>query len=627
MPRLNSIPLSDLQIRDPFWSRYHSAQLEKGLLSQFDQLEKTGRIRNFMRVANAEAGGFEGLRFNDSDVYKWLEAAAYALLHGDSPELRKAMDETIRCIERAQESDGYINTYFQLTHPDMKWRNLNAMHEMYCGGHLIEAGIAVFECTGDQRLLDVGIRFADHVASLFGPGKRSGSCGHQEIELALIKLSDTTKNQSYRDLAEWMIEERGKRPSPFEQELEDKEAIALAPAAAALMLKDGKYSGEYLQDHLPIREHDAVVGHAVRAMYYYIAAAGIEGDPELTAALERTWTSVTQRRMYVTGGIGPSGDNEGFTSDFDLPNLTAYAETCAAVGLVFWGHSLLQLTGGSEYADVMERALYNGALAGISLDTTHFFYDNPLESRGQHRRTPWFGCACCPPNIARLIGSVGRYAVSISNDTFWVHIPIGLEAAMTLNGVPTIIKIESNYPWSGAITITVEPEKPVNAELRFRIPDWADDVETEIPGLEEEAAFENGYIVVRKTWQQGDVARFNVAMKPRWVISDPRVFENLGRVALAHGPLIYAAEEHDLGFAPQTCTVDTDVELDPIQDSILGGMITITVPAIREAQNLSGQLYTDRDSISYESTKVTYIPYFAWNNRGPNAMQVWLRAT
>ncbi len=625
MANLRSLPLSDITITDPFWSRYHKELLQKGLLAQHEQLIKTDRLLNFQRVAKGEQGGFEGYRFNDSDVYKWIEAVAYNLHHGDSPELKKAMDEAIDIVASAQQPDGYLNTFFQLNHPDKKWRNLHAMHEMYCAGHLIEAAVAVFISTGDRRLLDVGIKFADHIASIFGPDKREGSCGHEEIELALIKLADVTGVESYRELASWMVESRGKRPSCFEQETKDAETVAMSPGDASLNMKKGVYSGEHIQDHLPIREHTEVVGHAVRAMYLYIAAANLNPDQEMRASLERTWSNLTKSRMYVTGGIGSSGANEGFTTDFDLPNLTAYAETCAAVGLVFWGHSLLQMTGNSEYADTIERALYNGALAGISLDTTHFFYDNPLESRGTHKRTPWFGCACCPPNIARLIGSVGKYATSVSDNAFWIHMPIGFNAKTKLNGVDTTVSLTSNYPWSGEVTLNVDPAIPVDAEIRFRIPDWADDVETEIPGLENEAEFDQGYIVVKKRWTKGDQATFRIELRPKWVSADPRVRDNLGRVALSYGPLIYTAEQHDLGFAPQLFTADPDEEVEARSESMLEGVTTLTVVGAREIESFPDQLYAESEIIEWEDTSAKFIPYYAWNNRGPNNMQVWVR--
>jgi DUF1680 family protein len=623
--RLRSIPLSQIQVIDPFWSRYQRALVELGLPAQFRQIVETGRLRNFERAAAGERGNFDGYRFNDSDVYKWIEACAYVLAKYPSESLRKDVFHAIDLIAQAQMPDGYLNTYFQLMHPDMRWRNLIAMHEMYCAGHLIEAGVAVLECMGDRKLLEVGIKFADHIASIFGPGKRRGACGHQEIELALIKLSDATGDPKYRELARWMIEDRGQRPSYFEKEFEDTESIALCPAAAELLLNKGEYSGEYLQDHLPIREHSDVVGHAVRAMYFYIAAAQLEPDHELREALSRTWKSVTERRMYITGGIGPSGDNEGFTTDYDLPNINAYAETCAAVGLAFWGSALLNLTGNSEYADVMERAIYNGALAGISLDTTHYFYANPLESRGGHARVPWFGCACCPPNIARLIGSIGSYAVSQSDDSLWIHIPFGMKLDLNFNGVPVQVTLDSGYPFNGKVELRVEPESPVEFEICFRIPDWADDVETEIPGLEAEAEYSDGYICARKLWKPGDVAKFEIEMLPRWNSADPRVRDNLGHSALTFGPLVYAAEETDLGFAPQLFSANLDAEPEIVQSTKLEGISMIHVPGDRILESFPDQLYAETPALEFEEAVATFIPYYAWCNRGSTSMQVWIR--
>ncbi|RYG65862.1 glycoside hydrolase family 127 protein, partial [bacterium] len=364
-----------------------------------------------------------GFVFDDSDVYKWAEACAYALATTKNDALRKLLDEAIELVVSAQRPDGYLDTYIQLDHPDDAWRNLNALHEMYCAGHLIEAGVALSENLGDRRLLDVSIRFADHIMSVFGPEGRLGYCGHEEIELALVKLAVHTGEAKYREFARWLVESRGSRPSPFEAELKDPAVVALSPWGGGLL--DGtNYSGEYNQDHAPIREHDAVVGHAVRAMYLYIAAADLadgQDDAALETALQRAWDSLVKRRMYVTGGIGPSRHNEGFTQDYDLPNLSAYSETCAAIGLMLWGQKMLEMTGNAEFAETVERALFNGALAGISLGGDRFFYDNPLESRGGHDRTAWFGCACCPPNIARTIGNLASFVAGASEEAFYLH--------------------------------------------------------------------------------------------------------------------------------------------------------------------------------------------------------------
>lgn len=638
--KLRRIPLDKIRLTDQFWTGWQTTLRKTTIESQYQQLVSTGRLRNFSNAAagaaNAEdataalcdqtsgevdaaQGGFTGYYFNDSDVYKWCEAAAYALAIGPDAAIQQRLDEVVDLIESAQEPDGYLNTFFQIKHPHLKWRNLVSMHEMYCAGHLIEAGVALAS-TGDTRLLDVAIKIADHIMSIFGPDKRRGYCGHEEIELAMVRLSETTGNAKYREFARWLVEERGRKPSVFAQELEDAEAMTLSPWAAHLMCKAGEYSGEYAQDHAPIREHSDVVGHAVRAMYLYIAAAQLEGDDkELIAALERMWHNLTTRRMYITGGIGPSASNEGFTADYDLPNLTAYAETCAACGVVFWGQSLLEATGNSDYADTVERALYNGAISGISASGDRYFYANPLESRGSHQRVPWFDCACCPPNIARLIGSVGSYVASQSEDAFWVHIPAGFDATAIFKGVPVKIVCDSDYPWSGKFTIRIEPASPVEFELRLRIPRWADDVDTDLPGLERESEWDQGYAVFTKTWAKDDLLTVDLGMAPKWIEANPLVRDNLGRVALTRGPLVYCAEGHDLGFVPQLFTVDVEA---PVGED---GPTTLTAEGFAESEDFADELYGAEGSVEIKPASARFVPYYSWCNRGPNSMQVWVR--
>jgi uncharacterized protein len=629
--RMRSIPLSDLIITDPFWSRYQRTLLEKTLPAQFEQLEKTDRFANFRRAAGQEEGPHVGLYFNDSDVYKFIEACAYALAaQPSSKNVEKVETQMYRAIElvvSAQQPDGYLNTFFQLNHPDLKWRNLNSLHEMYCGGHLIEAGVAVFESVGDRTLLDVAIRFADHVMSVFGPEKRLGYPGHEEIELALIRLAIVTQATKYRDFARWLVESRGQKDSPFSAELDDPESVTLCPGAAS-QKQNGVYNGEYSQDHAPIREHTEIVGHAVRAMYLYIAATDLadgQSDLGLESALERVWTNLTHRRMYVTGGIGPSSRNEGFTSDYDLPNLTAYAETCAAIGLVFWGHRLLELTGNGEYFDVVERALYNGVISGISLEGTEYFYDNPLESRGTHQRSPWFGCACCPPNIARILGSIGQYALGMSEKDFYIHSPIGFKTTQTLNGVPVNIALEGNYPWSGEFTIRIEPTRPVRFALKLRIPDWADDVNTDLPGAEEEADYESGYAVFDRTWKSDDVLKVELTLQPKWLEANPKVRDNLGRAALTRGPLVYCAESPDLGYAPQLFSADVEAEVGVNQENLLPGITTMSVEGIMDVEAFVEGMYAELGTTDSREAEAKFIPYYAWSNRGPSHMQVWVR--
>jgi uncharacterized protein len=625
--QLRPLPLSQIRLTDPFWTRWRKVVREAALPHQYRQIVETGRLANFQRAAKGERGGFDGYRFNDSDVYKWLEACAYVLEPGDS-ELRRMADEAIAAIEAAQEEDGYLNTFFQLQHPDLKWRNLGAMHEMYCSGHLIEAGVAFFQNLGERRLLEVAMRNAEHIASIFGPGKRRGYCGHQELELALIRLAEATGEDRYRELARWMIEERGVRPTPLEEELDDAESMSLSPYLPGMLRVDGEYQGEYCQDHAPIREHTAVVGHAVRAMYFYAAATDLADDEPLQQALVRVWDNLTGKRMYLTGGIGPAAKNEGFTNDYDLPNHSAYAETCAAVGLALWGRRLLERTGDSRYMDIVERALYNGAISGISLDGEGYFYTNPLESRGDHERQKWFSCACCPPNIARMIGSVGQFAASADRDSLWLHMPIGFEAEATIAGVRVRIEQKSDFPWSGEATLRISPERPAEFAVRVRIPDWADEVEMEIEGEEEPADFDAGYAIWRRTWNAGDRVRLTYAMKPRWIAAHPEVLDNLGRTALMHGPLVYCLEEQDSPTLPQRVMVEPESDEEPeirFEPKLLDGVSVITVPVVTEASEFPDELYAEAETADLERTEARLIPYYAWCNRGRSHMQVWLR--
>lgn len=628
--RMSPIPLSSIRLTDRFWSARQAALIDKGLEAQFQQIVSTGRLESFRRVARGESGTHEGKIFNDSDVYKWLEACGYALAIRPNDRLKAHAVECVEAICGAQEPDGYLNTFFQLNHPGLKWRNLGSMHEMYCGGHLIEGAIALHQATGDRRLLDCSIRFADRVASIFGPGKRKGYCGHEEFELALVKLADHTGEERFRDLARWMVMERGSRPSPFEQELKDAEAMKLSVWAHEMFSKDGVYTGEYMQDHAPVEEHTDVVGHAVRAMYLYTGAAEFAPEnPKIGEAMARAWANLTGRRMYVTGGIGPSGDNEGFTIDYDLPNRSAYAETCAAIGLVLWGRRMLQITGQSEYADTVERSLYNGSLSGISLDGSLYFYTNPLESRGEHKRVPWFGCACCPPNVAREVLSVSDHLVSISAqgepDALWLHIPASLEADFVFGDNRGALKVEGNYPWDGAFRVSVKLDGPADFKLHIRIPGWCEDCRVRQSDGSTPSEFEDGYVAVRRTWKDGDWVEVELDMAPKWVASDPRVLDNLGRAALCRGPLVYCLEEADFGAPPQYFRVDVAAEpISTFDEGLLGGLGVLEVEGEKLLPEVEGDLYRDLAEGKWAPSKAQFIPYYAWCNRGPNGMVVWV---
>ncbi len=375
---LTSVPFTDVKFTDKFWAPRIEINRTVTLPQCFYQCEITNRIKNFEIAGGLAEGKFEGIFFNDSDVYKVIEGAAYTLSIYPDPKLDEYLDDLISKIALAQQKDGYLNTYFTLVEPDKRWTNLPVMHELYCAGHLFEAAVAHYRATGKRNLLDVAIRFADYIDSVFGEDRLIGVPGHEEIELALVKLYEVTGEKRYLNLAKFFIDKKG--------------------------------SGQdYNQDHIPVREQSEIVGHAVRAMYLYAGVADIAkytGDESLIATMDRIWHDVTERKMYITGGIGPSAHNEGFTVPYDLPNETAYAETCAAIGMAFWNHRLLLLHGQSKYADLLEKVLYNGSISGVSLDGANFFYVNPLASRGNHHRQPWFGCACCPTNVVRFIPQI-----------------------------------------------------------------------------------------------------------------------------------------------------------------------------------------------------------------------------
>ena len=641
--RLRSLPLQQVQITDRFWGRYQRLLAATTLDIQYRQCVETGRIEHFRSVARGEQGTYKGRYFNDSDVYKWIEAGSFLLaalgsdaeLAGALDRLSGQLDDTIEAIASAQAPDGYLDTFFQLQHPDMRWRNLGAMHEMYCMGHLLEAAAAHFGATGKRTLLDVGIRVADHVASLFGPDRRKGYCGHEEFEIGLLRLADAVRPSDpdsadrYVDLARWMVDERGSRPSPFEAELQDEEAMKLSPWLRNMLAPGGVYKADYCQDHARIREAPEVVGHAVRAMYLLAAATEAfedRDDTEMESAIERLWLDLTQKRMYLTGGIGPSGHNEGFVADYHLPNRTAYAETCAAVGLVFWSHRLAQATFDGEYVDVMERALYNGALAGISLAGDRFFYENPLESAGDHHRQAWFDCACCPPNIARLIASLGAYVVGRTEDALAIQIPCACRVETAFGGTPVRVTVESEFPWSGEVRVTVDASAPVSFELAIRIPGWCGDVETEFDGVE--AEYRDGYVIFATTWSGRQTLRLDFEMEPRWWVSHFQVLDNCGRTALTRGPLVYCLEEVDLASSVARFAVDpTSAEVEAFDGGLLEGVTPIRVEGwIDQPGAWPDELYSaEEDLPAATPVRTRMVPYYAWDARAAGSMQVWLR--
>lgn len=583
---IEQIDFSHVKINDNFWSPRLSKHVSATLPVCIDQIEnQTGRIRNFENAAKGE-GEHSGIFFDDSDVYKALEGMAYSLINNPDPELEKKADEWIDKFAAAQQPDGYINTFYTLTGLDKRWTNMDK-HEMYCAGHMIEAGVAYYQATGKRKLLDVCIRMTDHMMSQFGPGKRHWVPGHEEIELALVKLYQTTQEQKYLDFAYWLLEERGH--------------------GHGTMGDEGKWNPVYYQDIVPVRQLTDISGHAVRCMYLYCGmadVAALKNDTGYIAAIDRLWDDVVHRNMYITGGIGSSRDNEGFTEDYDLPNLDAYCETCASVGMVLWNQRMNQLTGDSKYIDILERSLYNGALAGISLGGDRFFYVNPLESKGDHHRQEWYGCACCPSQLSRFLPSIGNYIYASSDDALWVNLYIGNTGQIRIGETDILLTQETDYPWDGSVKLTISTSQPLEKEIRLRIPNWCKTYDLSINGKRINVSEEKGYAVI-KDWKSQDVIALDMDMPVEIVAADPHVKENFGKRAIQRGPLVYCMEE-----------IDNPVYFDQIQ---LSPSTTFQTAFASDILNGIKTIKTNGRAQS-----ATFIPYYAWDNRKAGKMRVWI---
>ena len=583
---IEQIDFSHVKINDNFWSPRLSKHVSATLPVCIDQIEnQTGRIRNFENAAKGE-GEHSGIFFDDSDVYKALEGMAYSLINNPDPELEKKADEWIDKFAAAQQPDGYINTFYTLTGLDKRWTNMDK-HEMYCAGHMIEAGVAYYQATGKRKLLDVCIRMADHMMSQFGPGKRHWVPGHEEIELALVKLYQTTQEQKYLDFAYWLLEERGH--------------------GHGTMGDEGKWDPVYYQDIVPVRQLTDISGHAVRCMYLYCGmadVAALKNDTGYIAAMDRLWDDVVHRNMYITGGIGSSRDNEGFTEDYDLPNLDAYCETCASVGMVLWNQRMNQFTGDSKYVDVLERSMYNGALAGVSLAGDRFFYVNPLESKGDHHRQEWYGCACCPSQLSRFLPSIGNYIYASSDDALWVNLYIGNTGQIRIGETDILLTQETDYPWDGSVKLTISTSQPLEKEIRLRIPNWCKTYDLSINGKRINVSEEKGYAVI-KDWKSQDVIALDMDMPVEIVAADPHVKENFGKRAIQRGPLVYCMEE-----------IDNPEYFDQIQ---LSPSTTFQTAFVSDILNGIKTIKTNGRAQS-----ATFIPYYAWDNRKAGKMRVWI---
>jgi DUF1680 family protein len=641
-----TIPLKDVSIKDSFWSKYIQLIREVALPYQWDVLndrvpdaEPSHAVQNFRIAAGLAQGKFYGFPFQDTDVAKWIETVSYALITTSDPELERIVDEVVELIGKAQHADGYLNTYYTLKEPGRRWTNLREGHELYTAGHFIEAAVAYYQATVKRKLLDILCRFVDHIDATFGPEpeKLHGYPGHQEIELALVKLYQATGEPRYLKLSQYFLNERGQEPYYFDIEAEKRGHTSIFPGFNQL-------GRSYAQTHLPIRQQMTVEGHAVRAMYMCSGMADVAretGDVELFAACQRLWQNLTLRRMYITGGIGSTSIGEAMTFDYDLPNDTMYTETCASVGLMMFAHRMLKLETDRQYADVMEQVLYNILLSAMSLDGTRYFYVNPLEvwpeasenspikKHVKPVRQKWYACACCPPNLARLLTSLGQYIYTLQAESLFVHLYIGGEATVNLGGQSIQITQQTNYPWDGKVTISLGMEQDTHVILGLRIPGWCREADLRIngAGMElNEHVIKKGYATIERTWQNGDRIELDFPMPVAMMQAHPQVRANAGKVAITRGPLVFCLEEIDNGSNLSAIVLPQDAKLTTAADAqLLGGTVVITGEAMRvDESDWDDVLYRSADT-KLKPVTITAIPYGLWGNRTPGEMTVWLR--
>lgn len=607
-----------------FWAAKLKANREVTIPAVYARCEETGRI-DAWRLQWKPGKPNKPHIFWDSDVAKWLESACYSLQTHPDPRLEARVEKLVSLIVHAQQPDGYLNTHFTAVAPEKRWTNLRDWHELYCAGHLIEAALAHHAATGKTGFLHAVCRYADYIASVFGrgAGQKRGYPGHEEIELALVKLHAATGEEKYLALAKYFIDERGQSPHYF-----DIEAVARGEKPEAYWAK----THEYTQSHLPVRQQTAPVGHAVRGAYLYAAMADLAhagNDAALLAACKRLWAHTVTRRMYITGGLGSSRFNEGYTRDYDLPNADAYAETCAAIALVFFSHRLLQIEPGGAYADVIERALYNNILSGVSLAGDRFFYENPLESRGDHLRWRWHRCSCCPPNLTRLLASIGQYFYSSSEAAVYVHQYAAGEVSLSAARQEITLRVRTAYPWDGRIRIEVLPEQAAAFTIAARIPGWCASAAARVNGrpVAGNEHVQIGYLAIERQWNRGDTLELDLPMPVACVRAHPAVTAAAGCIALQRGPLVYCLEAanngdflHNLEILPRA---EMQAQFEP---DLLGGVTTVTGTARRRLPADWGtRLYAAQNS-RHEKRTFTAIPYFAWANRRPGEMRIWCRA-
>ena len=635
--------ITDIHVTDPFWRgmmekiRTHVIPYQwEALNDRVEGAEPSHCIRNFEIAAGRAQGEFKGFVFQDSDLYKWLEAVAYSLAWHPDPALEQLADEAVALICAAQQEDGYLDTYYIINGLEKRFTNLKDNHELYCLGHMTEAAIAYYSATGKDAFLKAVLRNVDCVDGIFGPaeeGKLPGYPGHEILEMALMRLYEVTGDEKHKRLAKFFIDERGKQPLFFEEEW--------IRAGRPVQWDRRPINFDYHQAARPVREQAEAIGHAVRAVYLYSGMASVAKetrDNSLYRACDAIWENIRTKQSYITGAIGQSNHGEAFTYDYDLPNGTAYAETCAQIGLVFFARRMLEICPDSRYSDLMERALFNGVISGMSLDGKSFFYVNPLEAipeaskkdplRKEHvkvQRQKWFGCACCPPNVARLLASVGTYAYTLREDALFTHLYLGGELDATLSGNPVKIKLEGNYPWEGDIRVSFAMKKETRFTYALRIPGWCRAWKLSLNGQEAAYTMENGYALMDRIWRDGETLTLTLDMPGTLVESDPRVRENIGQVAVQRGPVVYCLEEEDNGPDLHAVFIKGDTELSgQFEPALLGGVYTLTAGGLRLDIPGHKGLYAPARPPEYRPVRLKWIPYFVWANRSEGEMRIWI---
>jgi DUF1680 family protein len=656
------VPFSRVSVQDNFWTPRLETSRKVTIPYAFGKCEETGRIRNFEKAAGLRQGKHEGINFDDSDVYKIMEGAAYSLQVHPEPMMRLYVDKLVTILNAAQWDDGYLYTFYSLPEkqPEKRWTNIQWNHEQYCMGHMYEAAVAHYQVTGDDAFLNIAKKNADLICNTFtaqgagltpaftrgvapaprgranptrpGSANRTDPPGHQEIEIGLCKLYRVTGDQKYLDQAKFLLDQRGRKGNR-------------GPNG------EGGLYGIYAQDHKPVIEQTEAVGHSVRAAYMYTGmadVAALTGNMEYIKAIDTIWKDVVDTKLYVTGGIGAAGGHEGFAGAYELPNMTAYCETCASIANILWNHRMFLMHGDAKYIDVLERVLYNAALSGISMEGDRFFYPNPLESIGQYTRSQWFGCACCPSNVARFIPSVPGYAYAYKNDDVYVNLFISGSAAIETANNKIKLTQQTQYPWQGTVNISIEPENAATFAIYVRIPGWVknqpvpsdlykfleavhDEPQLLVNGGRVSPSIEKGFARIERKWQKGDTIELNLVpayagMPVRRVIAHPNVKADRDKVALQRGPIVFCLEwpDNSRKGSPSgdgkvlNMVIPDDVELKAeYRPDLLNGVVVITGNARVAKRTADGNIVLAGEK------KFTAIPYYAWAHRGRGEMTVW----